>query len=1313
MERTDEPRLAESGMIPSLLEPLEPRLLLSSVFFMHQSVGQGILDDHGNQPGLRAQLEADGHQVGDFCLYDFGQGGSQPTDIAAIFADTNHDGHYGDALAATPALAGGRTADVLMFKSCFTAVDYLADDAGAAVLDSWKQAYIDDVAPYALEHPQQKIVALPMAPTRKGRPYLDAAAIARAREWSQWLAGTFISQYCPAGNVFSFNLFDLLADPASDPTNANMLREEYWSPVGDPHDPDCHPNDVGYGVVADQLRQFIENTVLLSGTGLFVAPGGDDAGDGSWAHPFAHVQHALDLAQPGQTVYLRGGTYHEYLTFGTSGQAGRPITLAGYPGEPAVLSGTGLNYRYAVSLGTCHDITIRDLSIRDYIADGIRGYGVGGEGGNDGLSLRNLDIGGVGEVVKLQASSPAVSHNVLIEGVSGHDYDSAGFNIGPAGSVDGVTIRNVTLVGPGGGDDTAIDGISVEHGQNIAIENAVVSGHPGDGIDLKADHVAVRRVTVTGQARNGIKLWGVDTLLENSITMNNGLNSLVLAGTGPYTLANNLIGNTTGYDYSAMLGDVDPTISIVANSNIWVSTAGQTGTLIYAIAGATFAGDNNIYWCPNRSDSVFEWAGHGTYSSADVANGAWAAASGMDGHGLYADPMLGAGFHPLAGSPAIDRAATGPAVDRDGEARPVGLGYDVGPFETAGSGPDVLAPTADLAAGNITTPGGLTRDLTVTLADNVAVDVSSLDDDDLVVTGPQGGVVPAHFVGVDTGTDGTPRVATYRIHAPGLAWNSPDNGHYTVSLAAGEVGDTTGNVVAGGELGGFDVSIASDVLGRFGTVAARRGVTLRLTDPDGTAATFSMSGAGNGEVVSTDAGWDLNFLGTNRTSNATLATRKGRTPGDDGKVTLRNVRADGSMLGLTARTADLAGVLDVAGGLATLALANVAQGGRIGIHIDGQVALEAATATIGITLGNVDGASIDTADVGIKSLTVAGWTDTDPAADIIAPWIGTIVAGSFDAGLTLSGTNVPRGKATLGSARLTGSVAGATWAIDGDVGPITIAGTVTGWLLAGAADGDADKLRNVKSLVLGDVQSAQVQADGAVGAVRALRWAAGTIAAGSLASLTVSGRRPARAVAEVLGDFGAAVTLHGQNVLPGRLAMGPATIAHDLIGSVWNVSGSMSTLTVTRTAGNSQVWSSGRIAGVTLGASDGSDFLAGVKPESFGKDPAQIAAGDLVLDPLAKLASVRIQGWAVGRDDPIPPFLNDSNFLAPSLGTVSLLNGQAGTWKLYAQAGQTDPKITRVSHKDSRGPMEPLKNWTWLPGKAAPAGSVGTMVGIL
>lgn len=79
----------------------------------------------------------------------------------------------------------------------------------------------------------------------------------------------------------------------------------------------------------------------------FVAPDGSDAGAGSREAPFATLQRAQQAVAPGDTVYVRGGTYRlteahiarkerifAYVTLlDRSGAPGRRITYQAYPGE--------------------------------------------------------------------------------------------------------------------------------------------------------------------------------------------------------------------------------------------------------------------------------------------------------------------------------------------------------------------------------------------------------------------------------------------------------------------------------------------------------------------------------------------------------------------------------------------------------------------------------------------------------------------------------------------------------------------------------------------------------------------------------------------------------------------------------------------------------------------------------------------------------------------------------------------------------------------------------------------------------------------
>lgn len=79
---------------------------------------------------------------------------------------------------------------------------------------------------------------------------------------------------------------------------------------------------------------------LAAGPTFFVdAAKGDDASDGSKETPWRSVQFGVKRLKPGDTLYLRGGVYHETVYLTRSGTAEAPVTVAAFPGELAVLDG--------------------------------------------------------------------------------------------------------------------------------------------------------------------------------------------------------------------------------------------------------------------------------------------------------------------------------------------------------------------------------------------------------------------------------------------------------------------------------------------------------------------------------------------------------------------------------------------------------------------------------------------------------------------------------------------------------------------------------------------------------------------------------------------------------------------------------------------------------------------------------------------------------------------------------------------------------------------------------------------------------------
>ncbi|MBX7105464.1 MAG: hypothetical protein K1X57_15370 [Gemmataceae bacterium] len=159
----------------------------------------------------------------------------------------------------------------------------------------------------------------------------------------------------------------------------------------------------------------------------------------------------------------------------------------------------------------------------------------------------------------------------------------------------------------------------------------------------------------------------------------------------------------------------------------------------------------------------------------------------------------------LPGSPCINTGSNPSAFvfDQRGTGFPRESGKaDMGAFEYAAAGPVGVA-----AASDVTTAGGTVHTFSVTYFDSIAVNVSTLGTGDVRVTGPGGFDVAAQFIGVDVPVDGTPRTATYRIIAPGGAWDGADNGVYNVVLQAGEVAGASGMTSLASTIGTFKVGL--------------------------------------------------------------------------------------------------------------------------------------------------------------------------------------------------------------------------------------------------------------------------------------------------------------------------------------------------------------------------------------------------------------------------------------------------------------------------------------------------------------------------
>jgi hypothetical protein len=126
---------------------------------------------------------------------------------------------------------------------------------------------------------------------------------------------------------------------------------------------------------------------------------------------------------------------------------------------------------------------------------------------------------------------------------------------------------------------------------------------------------------------------------------------------------------------------------------------------------------------------------------------------------------------------------------------------------------DTVDPVvANVVAPNVTNASPQNAyDFTVTYTDDTAIDVSTLGNSNILVTGPNGFAEFATFVSVDMNSNGTPRTATYSITPPGGTWSLADNGVYAIVMQANQVMDLDGNSVAAGNIGAFQVSLTAPI----------------------------------------------------------------------------------------------------------------------------------------------------------------------------------------------------------------------------------------------------------------------------------------------------------------------------------------------------------------------------------------------------------------------------------------------------------------------------------------------------------------------
>lgn len=418
---------------------------------------------------------------------------------------------------------------------------------------------------------------------------------------------------------------------------------------------------------------------------LYVSPHGNDAQSGTEQQPWGTLQHAVTRAQPGDTIVLKAGNYPEDVHLSQSGQEKNPLTIAAAPGEKVTVRSLILKP------GVSH-IQLQDFTVRGYKNWGIELSGDNHHIGLSGLKIQGGEVGlrlTVGDSGQVPEDGP-VSH-ISVEDCVIQNTVYAGVD-GTPGPCNHLSFRRVEVSGAGlqGEESYAADGISIEKGHHITVEDCFVHDNGGDGIDLnsrdkkgRVPGIVVRGNRVGRNHLNGIKVWAGGRLERNAI-WGQGDNPLVVGvfdcraevvhNTVAYNMWAKEFGNrnyagTFGYPEPESGGPARPRVELILHHNIFAFNTGPAQgepTGIYLGPGVRLVAEHdNVFF--SRPDAEILLVRQGRedgreISRRDIARGAWAKLTGQGNGDLTVNPNFVSGWpkvdlHLKPGSPAAGRGA--------------------------------------------------------------------------------------------------------------------------------------------------------------------------------------------------------------------------------------------------------------------------------------------------------------------------------------------------------------------------------------------------------------------------------------------------------------------------------------------------------------------------------------------------------------------------------------------------------------------------------------------------------------------------------
>ncbi len=346
---------------------------------------------------------------------------------------------------------------------------------------------------------------------------------------------------------------------------------------------------------------------------------------------YLSIQDAINNAQPGDTIYVKAGTYNEKLEFTRSGTArGGPITLMNYENDRVILDGTDVEGAHLICIENKSSIIIQGLEIMNNLW--VRnGSGIRIEGYGSNIEIRNMKIHGItgrnATALTVYGTSSTPIDNLIIENNEIYDIElssSAALTIN--GNVRNFQILNNTIHDVNHkaidllGGESWTGGYIAQHGicKGNRVYGAISTKADGEGAGIHVDgasHISIEENRIYNNDI-GIELgaWEKGTTTSDISVLRNIIHHNNKAGIfiGGYArrrgeVRNSRIFNNVLYENQLFEeGDGELYVQYASDINIHnnIIVAGKQGILYTSWGGDTNNRlDFNCYFITKLSDN--------------------------------------------------------------------------------------------------------------------------------------------------------------------------------------------------------------------------------------------------------------------------------------------------------------------------------------------------------------------------------------------------------------------------------------------------------------------------------------------------------------------------------------------------------------------------------------------------------------------------------------------------------------------------------------------------------------------------------------